>query len=74
MILIDNKAGMLFTDGCTAYPLALQSAIFNELACKMPLRALEGTAGAGVIQRLLFTAPCHEVLYFFSNCLLVARL
>ena len=44
-VMVDNKAGMFFTDLCSSDPAALQPRILDQLAGKMPLGTFERRTG-----------------------------
>ena len=59
---IDNKAGMLLRDLCSADGDSFQAALFDQCRSEIPLRAAESAAGGREIQRLLI-APALVQLF-----------
>ena len=62
---VDHKAGVLLRHLGPADLVPLQAALLNEAPGKVAGGALEGGAGAGVLQGLLGLAPGGQLLHFY---------
>ena len=65
---------MLIADGCAAVAIAAQAALVDQRSRKSTRRALEGAAGAGLIQRLLFHTLGHQFIHFCTDVRCVSGL
>ncbi len=69
---VDNEAGMLLRDLCSANGGAFQAAFFNQCGSKISFRATESAAGGREIQRLLITPALVQVFHAGCNLLPVS--
>ena len=69
-----HKAAVLIADGCAAVAVAAQAALVDQRSRKSTRRALEGAAGAGLIQRLLFHTLGHQFIHFCTDVRCVSGL
>ena len=69
-----HKAAVLIADGCAAVAIAAQAALVDQRSRKSTRRALEGAAGAGLIQRLLFHTLGHQFIHFCTDVRCVSGL
>ena len=56
---VDHEARVLFRHLRAADRITLQTALFDERACKMARRPLEGAAAARIFERLLLAPGTH---------------
>ena len=71
---VDHKSAVLIADGGTAVTKTAQAALVDQRSRKSTRRALEGAAGAGLIQRLLFHTLGHQFIHFCTDVRCVSGL